>query len=567
VLFRSVEYYGTIFAAAESPLEPGLLWTGSDDGLIHISRDAGKTWKNVTPKGMPEWIMINAIDPSPFDKGGAYVAATMYKSDDFRPYLYKTSDYGATWTKIDTGIPASHFTRVVRADPKRRGLLYAGTESGLYVSFDDGARWQTLQLNLPLVPITDLTIKEDDLIAATQGRSFWILDDLTPLREIAAEREIADAAVHFYPVRPAYRLRGAGGFEGGPFRAAAGQNPFFGPVFHYYVKDQPKPEEVKKARLEILTPGGEVIRTFKAEEPKPKKDPRVVKAGESAAPPEEEKAAKPEGAAADKPDLKKDQGGEAAADAKVEAAKKEEEEKEDDEESDGEEIRISVEPGLHRFAWDMTWRPSKGFPGMILWGGGGGGIVPVAVPGRYQARLTIGDQVLTQEFELLKDPRTTTTQEDLTAQFDFLKACRDKVTAAHDAIRRIRELRGQLDDLKARHKKEEAARPVLEEAKKLDEKMKGVEEALYQTKNRSSQDPLNFPIRLTDKLSGLAGSAALGDYRPTAQAVEVQRELFAAIDAELAKLQEVWEKDLPALDALAREKGVSPIVLPPARLK
>lgn len=565
----SVEYYGTIFAAAESSLEPGLLWTGSDDGLIHVSRDAGKTWKNVTPKGMPEWILINAIDPSPFEKGGAYVAATMYKSDDFRPYLYKTSDYGATWTKIDGGIPASHFTRVVRADPKRRGLLYAGTESGVYVSFDDGARWQPLQLNLPIVPITDLTIKEDDLIAATQGRAFWILDDLTPLREIAARGEIAGAKVHFFPVRPAYRLRGAGGFEGGPPRgAAAGQNPFFGPVFHYFVKEALKPEDVKKVRLEILTAGGDVIRTFKAEEPKPKKEPRVVKAGESAAPAEEEKPAKPEEGAAAKPEPRKDQGGEAAADEKVEA-KKEEEAEEEEEGGGGEEgdERIPVEPGLHRFAWDMTWPPSKGFPGMILWGGGGEGIRPLAVPGRYQARLTVGGEVVTQEFELLRDPRSSSTQEDLAAQFDFLKACRDKVTAAHDAIRRIRELRGQLDDLKTRHKKEEAAKPVLEAAKALDKKMTAVEEALYQTKNRSSQDPLNFPIRLTDKLSGLAGSAGLGDYRPTAQALEVQGDLFAAIDAELGKLQEVWEKDLPALNDLAKEKGISPIVLPPARLK
>ncbi|MCU1246669.1 MAG: glycosyl hydrolase, partial [Acidobacteria bacterium] len=192
----SVEYYDTIFYAAESKLEPGLLWAGSDDGLVHVSRDGGANWEDATPKGIPEWIMINAIDPSPWEKGGAYVAATMYKSDDFRPYLYKTSDYGKSWTKIVDGIPAGEFTRVVRADPKRRGQLYAGTERGMYVSFDDGGRWQPLQYKLPIVPITDLLIRDDSLIAATQGRAFWMLDDLQPIRQLTAE--VAAEPVHLF---------------------------------------------------------------------------------------------------------------------------------------------------------------------------------------------------------------------------------------------------------------------------------------------------------------------------------------------------------------------------------
>src|SRR5207302_1216768 len=174
----SVEYYCTIFAAAESPLEKGLLWCGSDDGLVHVSKDAGKSWTKVTPPDLPEWAQINSIEPDPFHKGGLYVAATRYKLDDFRPYLYHTTDYGQTWKKMVAGIPEQHFTRVIRADPGRAGLLYAGTEQGMYISFDDGAHWQSLQLNLPIVPITDLAIKNQDLIVATQGRSFWVLDDL-----------------------------------------------------------------------------------------------------------------------------------------------------------------------------------------------------------------------------------------------------------------------------------------------------------------------------------------------------------------------------------------------------
>ncbi len=235
----SVEYYSTLFAAAESRLEPGVLWVGSDDGLIHISRDGGKSWKNVTPKGIPEWIMINAIDSSPHDKGGAYVAATMYKSDDFRPYLYKTADYGATWTRMDSGIDPMHFTRVVRADPAKKGLLYAGTERGVYVSFDDGARWQPFQLNLPIVPITDLTVKDGDLVAATQGRGFWVLDGLGPVRDATANRD-ADARgqrkAWLMPPASAYRLPNMGWSPPRPPQGM-GENPPAGVVIQYHLEE------------------------------------------------------------------------------------------------------------------------------------------------------------------------------------------------------------------------------------------------------------------------------------------------------------------------------------------
>jgi photosystem II stability/assembly factor-like uncharacterized protein len=533
----SVEYYGTIFYVAESPLEPGVIWTGSDDGLIHVTRDGGKNWKNVTPKGMPEWIMINQLDASPHDKGSAYVAATMYKSDDNRPYLYKTNDYGATWTRIDAGIDPGHFTRVIRADPARRGLLYAGTERGVYASFDDGAHWQPLQLNLPIVPVHDLTVKDGDLIAATHGRSFWVLDNLAPLRDLAANHDFKGAAAHLFPPAPSYRYTDAGGGDGdSPPPPGLGQNPPSGVVVDYYLKEAPPADQAKEVKLEILTQDGKVIRTFQgkpAEKAKEKKD----KDGDGA-----DAKDKPKDKAKDEP----------AAD-------------DDEKDKEKEQPKIPTEAGLNRFAWNMTWPGASKFPGMILWTGDP--VEPVAVPGKYQARLTAGGQTFTQPFEIRKDPRSAATQEDLEAQFRFLVETRDKLTETHDAIRRIRDVRAQLKDVEKRLAKDAAMKPVVDAAKNLDKKMTEVEEALYQTKNRAPQDPLNYPVRLNDKLNGVAGSVSLGDARPTAQALQVRNDVTAAIDVQLAKLRGVWDTDLAAFNQLAREKGVAAVIVPPAQLK
>jgi photosystem II stability/assembly factor-like uncharacterized protein len=535
----SVEYYGTIFYVAESPVEPGVIWTGSDDGLVQLTRDGGKTWKNVTPKGIPNWIMINEIDASPLDKGTAYVAATMYKSDDDHPYLYKTADYGATWTRIDGGIDPSHFTRVIRADPARRGLLYAGTERGMYVSFDDGAHWQPLQLNLPVVPIHDLTIKDGGLVAATHGRSFWVLDDLSPLREIAAHRDLGAASAHLFPPAPSYRYADLGG----------------GVVVDYYLKEAPPAARAKEVELEILTRDGKVIRAFHGKPAEKGKEPKEGEKGKKAKPgeaeDEKEKAAAPEKPGETPP-------------GKAEAAQKEKD-KAAEGEDDAEEEKIPTEAGLNRFVWDMSWPAATKFPGMVLWTGDPA--APVAVPGTYQARLTAAGKTLTESFEIRKDPRSSATQEDLEAQYRFVAEIRDKLTETHDAIRRVRDVRAQLDEVEKRLAKDDAMKPVVDAAKDLDKKMTEVEEALYQTKNHASEDPLNFPIRLDDKLNGVAFSAALGDYRPTAQAVQVKAELTAAIDAQLAKLRGIWDTDLARFNQLAREKGMAAVIVPPAKLK
>ncbi|WP_394368498.1 WD40/YVTN/BNR-like repeat-containing protein [Hymenobacter qilianensis] len=498
----AVEYYGTIFALAESPVEAGVIWTGSDDGLLHLTRDQGKTWTKVQPKGLPEWIQINSIDAHPTAKGAAYVAATMYKSGDFRPYLYKTMDYGKTWTKITTGIPDTHFTRVVRADPKRAGLLYAGTEYGLYVSFNDGQQWQPLQLNLPPTPITDLTIKNDNLIAATQGRGFWLLDDLTPLHQLSAP--VAASKFHLYTPAPSYRMEGRGSATISP---TAGQN-HPGGVLLYYSFAQ-KHDSTSTVKLDILDARGQVIRTFA--------------------------------------NTDKDLGGKNLTKAEKAKIKRE---------------LLPTRRGMNRFVWDLSYPDARQFEGLILWGGGTQG--PRAVPGTYKARLTLNQQTQETTFTVLPDPRSKATPQDLQAQFDFLQDVQQKLTETHEAIRDIRTLRGQLNTITGPLKDQAPAKDIVESASAIDKKITQIEEALYQTKNKSGQDPLNFPIRLNNKLANLVGQASTGDYRPTEQAVGFKKEVTEQINQQLGQFKMIREQDLPALNKLIRDKNVDAITLPPA---
>ncbi len=482
----TVEYYCTIFAALECPHEKGVLWCGSDDGLIHISRDGGKKWKNVTPPDLPKWTMINSIEAHPTIQGGLYVAGTRYRLDDFRPYLYKTTDYGKTWKKIVKGIPDAHFTRVIRADPKRAGLLYAGTENGMYVSFDDGENWRSFQLNLPIVPITDLALKNDDLIVATQGRSFWVLDDLTPLHQL--KPSMAKERLVLLKPRPIYRMRG-GSTKKPP--TTAGQNPPSGVVLNYYVKELPKKTELS---LEVRTMDGEVIRRFSTKPKKEKGDKLVAK------------------------------------------------------------------PGMNQFVWNMRYPNAESFKGLIFWGGGLQG--PLAVPGTYQAKLALGKQVKTVTFEILPDPRSSATTEDFQKQFDFLLEIRDKLTATHRAIKRIRDVREQIDGITKRLQGKKKYEKITKLAKKIKEGITKVEEALYQTKNRSRQDPLNFPIRLNNKIADLGSFSSVGDKRPTDQAVAVKKVLFQKIDAQLKELAEGMESQLPELNRLLREAEVPGVFAP-----
>ncbi|HYN19575.1 MAG TPA: hypothetical protein VE078_01345, partial [Thermoanaerobaculia bacterium] len=454
--------------------------------------------------------------------------------------LYRTNDYGATWTRIDKGIDPLHFTRVVRANPTRRGLLYAGTERGVYVSFDDGGRWEPLQLNLPIVPITDLAVKGDELIAATQGRGFWILGGLSVLRQLPSENT-SQVPTLFEPA-PAVRVAGDFFIPANPANRNMGTNPPAGSIIYYFLEKVPSPEAAKEAKLEILDREGKVIRSFSGEPAKKMEEKKPERMADAATSEEAEPEAPPAEPGEQKaPKRKKDE----------------------------EELKAPMEAGLNRFVWDLLYPAGKVFPGMVLWSGEP--FAPMALPGDYQVRLTVGEVIQTKPLKIVVNPRTSYSPADLEAQHQFLQEIRAKLDETHDAIRRIRDVRGQLDGLRERLEDLEAADPhkeVLDAAKALDEKMTKVEEALYQTKNRSAQDPLNFPIRLNDKLNAVAiSTGGFGDTRPTDQAVQVKEELTRAIDAELAKLAEVFTKDLPAFNELAAKGGVATVILSPSRLK
>ncbi|HMO12995.1 MAG TPA: hypothetical protein PKD64_07820 [Pirellulaceae bacterium] len=499
----SVEYYCTIFAFAESSHEEGVLWVGSDDGLIHISRDAGASWENVTPSEMPEWAQVNSIEVHPFEPGGLYVAATRYKLDDFRPYLFKTVDYGKTWTRINEGIDRQHFTRVVRADPVRRGLLFAGTERGMYISLNDGHVWRPFQLDLPIVPITDLAIKENDLIVATQGRSFYVLDDLTPLHQWD-EHALSNQAATILQPRPTYRMRGGGS---GKATLTAGANPPAGVTFRIYLKENP----TQPMQLVIIDEQGGVPTTFST-------------------------------------DAKRDKG----------------------------ETAMTLKAGFNTVYWDMSYPRADTFDGMVLWGGGTNG--PRAVPGTYRAILSpVSTQVNTLdanetdaspaadqvshsiEFEIRIDPRATASIDDLQKQFDLLIEIRDKLSETHRAIKKIRDIKQQISGLHQRIKDNSLYKDIVDQGNAILTQLTHIEEELYQTRMQSSQDPLNFPIRLNNRLSGLVGVVAAGDNRPTVQSYEVRDEIVKLIDVELEKLEQIIGHDLRALNDAYRD-AAGPII-------
>ncbi len=473
----AVEYYATIFAACESPYEEGLLWAASDDGMINISKDSGENWDDVSPQNAPKHIMWNSVDPDPFVKGGLYVAGTLYKSGDFKPYLYKTKDYGKTWTKIVDGIPENFFTRVLRADPKRKELLYAGTESGIFISFDDGISWNSFQINLPLVPITDMTIKDNNLIAATQGRSIWIIDDLTPLHQLNKLNH--NSNFHLFKPLDSYRM---GYSSWGGASSTSGKNHHNG-VEVFFNIDKKLIDENSDISLEFLDKNKNSIKKYSLNNKKS--------------------------------DLK----------------------------LDGEK---------NSFVWNMRYDDAEGFDGLIMWAAGLTG--PKAYPGSYSVRLKVGDSVLEEQFKILKDPRSSSTNEDLKEQFDFLISVRDKVTEIHKSIVQIRSTKDQLKNLK-----EKLSDEHIEINKSIDsilERISKIEENLYQTKNRSGQDPLNFPIRLNNKLAHLLSVASRGNFKPTDQMYGVRDELIEKINAQLLKWENIKSSDLDKLNATILENNI-----------
>ncbi len=513
------ETYATIFAFVESPLQKGIFWAGSDDGLVHISRDGGGTWDNITPQALPEWTLISMIEASPHDAASAYMAATRYKLDDNRPMLYKTNDYGTTWVDISRGIPEDDYTRVIREDPGRRGLLYVGTETGIYVSFDDGASWQSMQANLPPVPVYDLVVKDNDLVAATHGRSFWILDDLTQLHQLSDD--LAEQPFRLLKPRDTYRpaapfrvqkltpgknyQRGVGGYVAytetqGPHGDTVlhvldgGNNPPDGVIVTYNLKDKP-PGEVT---LSFLDAQGELIKSFSSHTP--------------------------ENGTADK------------------AA----------------EQRVPAEAGTNRFIWHMHYPDAHKIPGDKLMADKGGG--PMAPPGTYQVRLEVAGDSQTQTFTLLKDPRVAASQADFEAQFALIIKIRDKLSEIHDCVNKLRSIRQQVDEWVSRATGHAAAEAVTQAAGALEEKLAAIEGTLTQVEYKGARDRLNLPAKLNAKLAELTNVVAAADFAPPQQAHHVFHDFTGRIDPQLQRFEEVVEQDVSAFEHLVLELGIPAIV-------
>jgi photosystem II stability/assembly factor-like uncharacterized protein len=467
------EVYGVIFSVGPSKKDANVIWTGSDDGLVHVTRNGGTTWTNVTPKEMPDFGRVSQIDASAFDAGTAYISVRKPLLNDHRPYIFKTSDYGKTWTKIVNGIRADAYVHAVREDPTRRGLLYAATQHGVDISYDDGASWQSLNRNLPDVPVADLIVEANELVIASHGRGFWVLDNIGPLRQ--ATPAIVAADVHMY--RPPAAVRSG-----------------TGATLTYAFKTAPK-----VAKLEILDSAGTVLRTF---EPDTASDPN--------------RAAAPTGGR---------RGGGAAF--------------------------IPRNAGLNRFTWDLRTAPISSFPGMILWGAGTNG--PVVPPGTYTLRLSADGRVTTAPLVVKRNPRLPdVTDADLHAQYQFGRRVRDKATEANNAVIAIRRVKSQLDDRLKKAANDEALKTT---GATLRTNASTVEEHVYQVRNQSGQDPLNFPIKVNNRIANLLSMSERGDGAPTTNMPVILNILTTELKGYTDRLEQVWKTDLVAVNReLARLK-------------
>jgi photosystem II stability/assembly factor-like uncharacterized protein len=454
------EIYGTVFALAPSYQDVNTLWAGSDDGLVHITRDNGKSWQNITPPDMLKNTRVSIIEASHFNPGVAYVAAKRYQMDDRAPYIWKTDDYGETWKKIVAGIGADDYVHVIREDLVRAGLLYAGTEHGFYVSFDDGASWEHLQLNLPDVQVSDIAVTDKDIVLGTHGRSIYVLDYVAPLREF--QSSIADSALYLY--RPYYAVRHV-------------QNA----VFQYYLKDT-----ATDLKVEILDAQGQLVQKFMGITHKSTSDSL--------------------------------------------AEVKEEEEYGYDKRQQ----LPYIKKGLNTFTWDLRYPAPAFFKGIILWGASpmhG----PLAPPGNYQVRFTAGADVQTKSFEIRLDPRLKgVTPADVQQQFQLAMGIRDATNRANQAVITIRKLKAMITN----SGRISAAR------KELLDGLSKIEEDLYQVKNQSGQDPLNFPIKLNNRLAALERSVETGDARPTAGSYQVFKELSAELETQMDALNALLQNKL-----------------------
>lgn len=476
-----VEVYCTIFAAAESPVEKGVIYAGSDDGLVHVTKDDGATWANITPAELPALSMINCIEADPKVKGKMYLAATRYKLDDRQPYLFVTEDYGKTWKKIVNGIDQQHFTRVIRADKNRSGLLYCGTENGLYVSYDDGKQWYPFQRNLPVVPITDMTIKNNDLIIATQGRGFWIMDDLSPL-----QNDLKANAYTVLPVRNTYLIDGYQ--EQKPVNA--GMNPPVGMVIRYWIPDRKNKkgeDSLGIMQIVITDAQGKEVKKF-ATDAKEKKD------------------------------------------------------------------QIVLQKGMNTFAWDLRYPGGKKLDGMFLWNGIPDG--PMAAPGTYTVSITYNNNTTTQQCVVMRDPNSDATDEDYILQHAFLMEILTLFNSTQTAISDMQSLQQQMNGYL--QKLDTLAPAALKDSvQAINKELETIINTLYETRNKSNQDMLNYGIKLNDKLSGVYGAASSGHFRPSENQRKVYQDLKAEIEAELAAYGKIKSEKIVALN-----KQINNLALP-----
>jgi photosystem II stability/assembly factor-like uncharacterized protein len=541
------ETYCTVYALAESPLQRGELWAGSDDGLVHISRDDGKNWTAVTPPELIEWSRVGCIEVSRHSSGTAYLAASRHKLDDFTGYIYKTEDFGKSWRVLSSGFPPGEISRVVREDPSRPGILYVGTESGVCVSLDDGDSWTKLESNLPVVPVYDLKVKDNDLVAGTHGRSFWILDDLTALRHLAEKR--AGGGAQLFPPTPTYRRlvdwrakdprlaephdtnylltlgctaawREHESEDGELIRTFidAGENPPLGVIVYYLLADEPAGE----IGLSFLDADGVIIKSFSSK-------------------PAEEKEGKDDGA-------------------------------DEDEEEQGTRF-APAKKGLNRFVWDMHYEnaarstedsPIRGtYESLMKSRPGTNG--PLAVPGRYQVQLTAGESVQSETFEILPDPRLEMTREDFQTQFDLLRSVRDKLSEANAAIDRLRRIQRQSlessNRAKAKTAGERDGEAISKAARELNETLAIIEAELVQIEREGASDFVRAPVKLVDMLAGLISGIAMADAPPTTPMKQLFKHLSGLVDEQISQLQEVVDNDVAKFNERVRDAELPAISL------
>jgi photosystem II stability/assembly factor-like uncharacterized protein len=520
------EWYAMAFAVAESPITKGLIWAGSDDGLVHLTRDGGTTWDDVTPKGLGAFTKMNIVEPGHFDAGTAYIAANRYQQDDFAPYLLKTHDYGRTWTRIDAGIPMGAYARVLREDPVRRGLLYAGTETGVYVSFDDGAHWQSLQLNLPRVSVRDLAVKENDLIAATHGRAFWILDDVSPLRQISDS--VRSAAAHLFA--PATAVR----FQAGRARPSltAGQNPYSGVYVDYWLRERPK----DAVSIAFMDASGKVIRTFTSEDSSPAKADSARVAYTASDSLKALTAFDTTGQSSQRKQIESDSVSYEPADSLVQAR-----------------------AGLNRFVWNLRVSGVREIKNVINDEGVTDG--PMVVPGRYTVRLTVGGRTLSQPFTVVDDPRVRATPAELAASYDLASRTVAKINDITDAVTRIESLQSQLAARSTQVKGQAYAARVDSATTSLKGRLEAIRSQLADVHSEADQITLHYPVRPYNQLLNVNRMAQSFERGPTDQASAIYSTLAGQVDTLIARERALEAGEISAFNAMLRELGAPAVAV------